>query len=98
MNARTLLHDMVQSIGGETALVATMAAKRAAYTALLQAHDWTFEWSDDHSRWKAGRAEFERIKELQPLVDRDGALWRQYAPADVPAPTASVPCSLLPSF
>lgn len=98
MNARTLLHDMVQSMGGEAALIATMAAKRAAYLALLQAHDWTFEWSDDFRAWKAGRAEYERLKELQPVVDRDGKLWREYAPPNIPAPNASVPCSLLPSF
>lgn len=98
MNARTLLHDMVQSMGGEAQLVATMAAKRAAYLALLRSHDWTFEWSDDHRSWKAGRAEYERLKELQPVVDRDGSLWREFAPSDVPPPNASVPFTLNPSF
>lgn len=56
----------------------------AEYERLLKNHDWTFEMSDDHRVWEAGRAAQERLirlKELLCTVNKERAMemWRLYA-------------------
>lgn len=40
------------------------------FTKLCNAHDWTYEYSDDHSVWKRGTAERDR---LMAIVKEGGA-------------------------
>ena len=55
---------------------------------LLQAHDWTYEFSDDHSVWKKGMAERSAINMEQKRLVNDGLatveevqeLTQKYAP------------------
>ena len=54
-----------------------------AYKQKLAAHDWTFEWSDDHSVWQRGRVELAELRRLQPDLDPDFAIWNTYAPSDL---------------
>lgn len=51
-----------------------------AYRAALAAHDWYFEYSDDHGVWCAGRASLARITNMQRALDPDLAIWNLYAP------------------
>lgn len=51
----------------------------ADYRAALAAHDWYFEYSDDHAVWSAGRASLARIANLQRELDPDFAVWNLYA-------------------
>jgi len=39
---------------------------------LLQFHDWTYEFSDDHSVWKRGKAEREAINQEQKRLVSNG--------------------------
>lgn len=54
----------------------------AIYQQRLAAHDWAFEYSDDHSVWQRGRGQLGELRHLQPLVDPDFMIWNQYAPID----------------
>lgn len=51
------------------------------YIKRLQAHDWYYFMSDDHSAYKAGRDNLERMSEARRLIDPDGTTWNKYAPA-----------------
>lgn len=64
------------------AFEAAKDAARAAYSDMLQAHDWTFEFSDDHSVWRAGRQNLSVLLNLQPVLDPDLVLWNLYAPKE----------------
>jgi hypothetical protein len=55
--------------------------KRQQYIAALQAHDWTYEFSDDHSAWQRGFNEHSRLTRLQREIDPLFALWNTHAPA-----------------
>lgn len=50
-------------------VAAPFMVERAEYTALLASADWFHEFSDDHNTHQRGKAQFERIRELQPRVD-----------------------------
>ncbi|GIV03921.1 MAG: hypothetical protein KatS3mg015_2751 [Fimbriimonadales bacterium] len=45
----------------------------AVFAGMLLAHDWTFEYSDDHGVWAAGRYERGRIEDWLPRLRRLGA-------------------------
>lgn len=52
------------------------------YIALLQSHDWSYEFSDDHSAWRKGKAERDRLHLMRSKLDPSNALWNIYAPID----------------
>lgn len=52
------------------------------YCQALQLHDWSFEYSDDHSVWQRGRASLGALQEMQPKVDPDFTVWNKFAPTD----------------
>ena len=51
------------------------------YRAALAAHDWFFEFSDDHSVWANGRNQEARLRLMAKTLDPDLSIWREYAPA-----------------
>jgi len=57
-------------------------AQLAEYRALLQAHDWTFEYSEDQTVWRRGSAELARLRELQKKLDPKYEVWNEVAPQD----------------
>lgn len=52
------------------------------YLKLLQSHDWSYDRSDDHSVWKRGYEARQRLYALQSKIDKDYAIWNQYAPEE----------------
>ena len=62
-------------------LHATVATE-AEYRAALAAHDWHFERSDDPSVWNAGQRSLFRLQATRKRIDKDGAIWNKYAPAE----------------
>ncbi len=50
------------------------------YIAALKAHDWYYEYSDDHRIWTEGRDHKAKIREGRKLHDPDYSIWNQYAP------------------
>jgi hypothetical protein len=61
----------------------------ADYIRLLQAHDWSFDFSDDHRVWQAGCRELDALRLLQQRVDPTFALWNDHCP---PNYRRSAPC------
>lgn len=57
----------------------SVPARRAAYVSALLKFDWTFEFSDDHRVWRAGRDELKRLRAERAAVDPDGVLWKLHA-------------------
>lgn len=55
----------------------------ACYRAALERHDWHFEFSDDHSVYERGRAERKSLDSMRNMIDRNGAIWNEYAPKDM---------------
>ena len=53
----------------------------AQYRQALAAHDWYFEYSDDHQVWKAGREQYRALTAAQRELDPDHAIWDALAPA-----------------
>lgn len=51
------------------------------YRAALAAHDWFYEFSDDHSVWGSGRNQEARLRLMAKTLDPDLTIWKQYAPA-----------------
>ena len=50
---------------------AHVAAMKELLT-LLRAHDWTYEWSDDHSVWTRGVEQKKEIEAKAKVIGRDG--------------------------
>lgn len=50
---------------------------REHYIQLLKNHDWTYEYSDDHSQWRRGREQWAEIARLIPQVDPDRKLFNE---------------------
>lgn len=85
-----ILNDELDAIAGEADAVfarfaaaqqATAAAiQRAEYVELLKRFDWQFEFADDFSVVRAGREQLRRLRELQPFVDADRALFNAARP------------------
>jgi hypothetical protein len=63
-------------------LNAKLHALRAEYMVALKRHDWSYEFSDDYSAYRAGNAQRFSLKESQPIVDPMFDLWNAAAPAD----------------
>ena len=52
---------------------------------LLKGHDWLFDFSDDHSVWKLGLEQRERLRSIALTLGKDNAervsdLWNAFAP------------------
>lgn len=52
------------------------------YRQALGAHDWYYDYSDDHSVWAAGKAQRAALRDMRNNIDADGKIWNEYAPAD----------------
>jgi len=52
-----------------------------AYHDALRSHDWSFEYSDDHSVWQRGRAQLGELQHLQKQCDPDFTIWNRFAPS-----------------
>jgi len=50
------------------------------YIAKLKAHDWTYDYSDDHRVWQRGSKEADEIRRLGDILDPDRKLYKQYSP------------------
>ena len=59
-------------------LVAMRATRLAVYRKLLAAHDVHYQFSDDHSAYVAGKRERETLLAMQPDLDPDRAIWKQF--------------------
>lgn len=52
------------------------------YIAQLKAHDWFYQYSDDHRVWQAGRDVMEQLRAAQRLLDPQGLIWNEHAPKE----------------
>ncbi|MDR0274116.1 MAG: hypothetical protein LBI48_02010 [Burkholderiaceae bacterium] len=52
------------------------------YRRKLAAHDWSYQWSDDHSVWERGHAERSELQAMQAAIDPGFAIWNSVAPAE----------------
>jgi len=50
------------------------------YIKLLKSHDWTYDYSDDHSVWQRGSKEADAIRRLGDKVDPDRELYKKHSP------------------
>ena len=50
------------------------------YIAKLKAHDWTYDYSDDHRVWSRGRDEAYEIRRLGDILDPDREIYKKYSP------------------
>jgi hypothetical protein len=56
-------------------------AQRAAYVRLLLRHDWSHEFSDDHSKYERGRRQLAELRSVQRAIDPTFEVWNAHAPA-----------------
>jgi len=52
-----------------------MTTELKSYYIMLKAHDWYFEYSDDHSVWTAGSDEQTRLREISQESVEHKKLW-----------------------
>jgi hypothetical protein len=50
------------------------------YIQKLKSHDWTYEYSDDHSVWQRGSSERSEIRRLSAILDPKREIWNKYDP------------------
>ena len=50
------------------------------YIARLKAHDWTYDYSDDHRVWSKGRDQAGEIRRLGDILDPDRKIYKKYSP------------------
>ena len=50
------------------------------YVQKLKSHDWTYEYSDDHSVWQRGSAEKKELRRLADILDPKHEIWNKYDP------------------
>lgn len=80
-NLHPVFERICASIQALPVPVAVSADEQLAhYVALLQRHDWAYEYADDGAVWRAGRDERRELATLRDELDPDGALWNKYAP------------------
>ena len=75
------LHPLFAEIIGAAA-AQPMVLARAEYLTALRTLDWQHELSDDGGAYSRGRRQLLRIRELQPLVDPDAALFNANRPGN----------------
>ena len=51
-------------------------------TCLLQIHDWTYQYADDHRSWRTGQDSWDRIIQVVNRMSKEQVhdIWIQYAP------------------
>ena len=64
-----------------------LALQRSEYVDLLARMDWHYEFADDYSVVRRGREQIQRIRELQPFVDSDRAMFDAARPDQRGVPT-----------
>jgi hypothetical protein len=50
------------------------------YREKLAAHDWFYDWSDDHRVWRQGQEARKELERLASRLDPDLIIWFEYAP------------------
>lgn len=60
------------------------------YRVLLAEADWSYQMAQDQDCYRDGRKQFDRLYDLQPLVDADGSIWRAAAAGRWNAPMPRV--------
>ena len=56
----------------KTELKKTKKMTKQDFVRLLETHDWTYQRSDDHSKWQRGCEERRRIIDAKLLFGEDG--------------------------
>ncbi len=59
---------------------AEMTALRAKFVAALRAHDWSYQYADDHTAYHAGKESLEALHKMRAQLPDSTALWNAYAP------------------
>ena len=54
----------------------------AEYRRALAAHDWFYDFSDDHGAWSRGNAQRTALRGMRARLDPTGAVWNEFAPAE----------------
>jgi len=57
-----------------------MSPEEENYRKLLSAHDWFYDFSDDHSVWKRGTAERDKLNGIRRRIDPENTIWNEIAP------------------
>lgn len=53
------------------------------YLKALQAHDWSYDFSDDHETWKRGFNSKQALLNEAKEIDKDFLIWDSIAPNDI---------------
>ena len=56
---------------------------RDEYIQAVKKHDFTYEYSSDHSNWTRGVSSYAQIMYAQPKYDPDYVIWNAHAPKDM---------------
>lgn len=65
---------------GRAKVLNSTVATVTEYREALAAHPWHFEHEQDHGAWAAGTNSLGRLQAMRKRLDRDGAIWDEYAP------------------
>jgi|LakMenE18May11ns_1017448.scaffolds.fasta_scaffold5840688_1 hypothetical protein len=63
-----------------------MSDKLLQYEKLLKAHDWYYDYSDDHRAWRKGSDEFDALRKLRNELKEEfdvrvlDQIWNKYSP------------------
>jgi len=50
------------------------------YVKLLKSHDWTYDYSDDHSVWRRGADAHKKLRQMSDKLDPEHEVWNKYDP------------------
>lgn len=48
------------------------------YEELLKAHDWYYQYSDDHSAWRRGQSSISRLRQMAKQSEEHLKMFREY--------------------
>ena len=51
------------------------------YINLLQTHDWSYDYSDDHNKWTRGFEQRSQLLSYAQDLDPTFKIWNEYAPS-----------------
>lgn len=51
------------------------------YVKLLKSHDWSYDYSDDHSKWTRGFEQRSQLEAYARDIDPKYKIWNQFAPS-----------------
>lgn len=54
-------------------------AELEVYVAMLKAHDWYYDFTDDHRVWTKWNEHYKRMVAMANVLDPDRSIWNQYA-------------------